>query len=148
MSYLVDTNVLLRSIQKSHPMFQDADAAVKTLLHFGEILYVSSQNFIEFWTVATRPLASNGLGLTIKQAAHELNGLKTIFSVLPDTPDILIEWEKLAIQYQVQGKQAHDARLVAAMMVHGVPHLLTFNMDDFKRYADITAVHPTSVVAP
>src|SRR2546423_840561 len=148
MSYLVDTNVLLRSIQKNHPMFQDADAAVKTLLHFGEILYVSSQNFIEFWAVATRPLASNGLGLTIKQAAHELNGLKTILSVLPDTPDILIEWEKLAIQYQVQGKQAHDARLVAAMMVHGVPHLLTFNMDDFKRYADITAVHPTSVVAP
>jgi predicted nucleic acid-binding protein len=148
MSYLVDTNVLLRSIQKSHPMFQDADAAVKTLLHFGEILCVSSQNYIEFWAVATRPLASNGLGLTIKQAAHELNGLKTIFSVLPDTPDILIEWEKLAIQYQVQGKQAHDARIVAAMMVHGITHLLTFNTDDFKRYADITAVHPTSVAAP
>jgi len=29
MSYVVDTNVLLRSIQKSHPMHKDADYAVK-----------------------------------------------------------------------------------------------------------------------
>jgi predicted nucleic acid-binding protein len=129
-------------------MFKDADAAVKALLRFGEILYVSSQNFIEFWAVATRPLESNGLGLKIEEAARELQGIKTIVSNLPDTPEILTEWEKLVIQYRVSGKQAHDARLVAAMMVHGVTRLLTFNIDDFKRYTDITAVHPTSIAAP
>ena len=93
MSHLTDTNILLRSVQKSHPMFKDADAAVKTLLGFGEILYVTSQNFIEFWAVATRPMESNGLGLTVEEAARELEGLKSIVSILPDTPDILTEWE-------------------------------------------------------
>src|SRR4051794_39195597 len=148
MSYLVDTNILLRSVQKNHAMFKDADAAVKTLLGFGEILYVTSQNFIEFWAVATRPLQSNGLALTIEEAARELEGLKMIVSILPDTPDILSEWEKLVIQHRVSGKQAHDARIVAAMKVHGVTHLLTFNTGDFKRYADIAAVHPANIATP
>ncbi|HJQ23758.1 MAG TPA: PIN domain-containing protein [Blastocatellia bacterium] len=148
MSYVLDTNVLLRSVQKHHAMFKDADIAVKTLLGFGEVLYVTSQNLIEFWAVATRPLANNGLGLTVEGATHELKELKAIFLVLPDTPDILTEWEQLVIQNRVSGKQAHDARIVAAMKVHSVTHLLTFNTDDFKRYADVTAVHPTSVTAP
>jgi predicted nucleic acid-binding protein len=148
MSYVLDTNVLLRSVQKQHVMFKEADVAVRTLLSFGEILYVTSQNLIEFWAVATRPLANNGLGLTVEEASHEFGQLKAIFSVLPDTPAILDAWERLVVQYRVSGKQAHDARIVAAMKVHGVTQLLTFNTDDFKRYADITAVHPTGVAAP
>lgn len=148
MSYLIDTNILLRSIQKNHLMFKEADAAVKALLSFGEILYVSSQNLIEFWAVATRPLDSNGLGLMTAEAARELQGIKTIISILPDTPEILTEWEQLVIQHRVSGKQAHDARIAAAMKVHDITHLLTFNTDDFKRYTHIAAVHPASIAAP
>ena len=45
------------------------------------------------------------------------------------------------------GVQVHDARLVAAMLVHGIPNLLTLNVTDFARYADvITAVHPRSFI--
>ena len=46
-------------------------------------------------------------------------------------------------QYLVLGKQAHDASLVATMMVHGVRRLLTFNGDDFKRYEP-----PIEIIAP
>ncbi len=28
----------------------------------------------------------------------------------------------------------HDARLTAAMLVHGLTHILTFNISDFARY--------------
>ncbi len=38
------------------------------------------------------------------------------------------------------GKQAHDTRLVAAMIAHEMTHILTFNTDDFKRFSEITAV--------
>ena len=72
MSYLVDTNVLLRSSQRTHPMSAVADNAVSTLLTQGEILCVTPQNLIEFWAVATRPLANNGLELTIDQAQKEI----------------------------------------------------------------------------
>ena len=89
---------------------------------------------IEFWAVATRPVINNGLGFTHAQAAEELVNLKTLFALLPDTPEIFPEWESIVLQYRVSGKQAHDARLVAAMRVHNLTHLLTFNIADFKRF--------------
>jgi len=40
----------------------------------------------------------------------------------------------------------HDARIVAAMMVHGIRHLLTYNGSDFKRYADLVILTPSGVL--
>jgi len=50
-----------------------------------------------------------------------------MFALLDDTPQIFSAWERIVRQYRVTGKQAHDARLVAATEVHNVTHLLTFN---------------------
>lgn len=145
MSYLVDTNVLLRSSQRFHPMSAAADNSVNTLFTRGEILCIIPQNLIEFWAVATRPLVNNGLELTVDQAQKEIAKLKGILKLLPDSPNIFNEWENLVIQHQVIGKPTHDARLVAAMNVHKLTHLLTFNMNDFKRFTSITAVDPSSI---
>lgn len=54
--------------------------------------------------------------------------------------------EQLVIQHQVQGKNAHDARLVAAMLVHRIARLLTFNKADFARYSAIVAMSPQDVI--
>ena len=97
---------------------------------------------MELWVVATRPAAQNGLGLSIPEAASELARLKSMFLVLPDTPAIYRVWESLVIQYQVSGKPAHDARLVAAMKVHGLTSILTFDKTGFSRYAGIEVVYP------
>jgi len=40
------------------------------------------------------------------------------------------------------GKQVHDANIVATMLVHGVPNLLTHNAADFKRFSHLIAVLP------
>ena len=45
----------------------------------------------------------------------------------------------------VAAKHSADARIVAAMKVHNVTHLLTFNTDDFKRYDEITVVNPQNI---
>ncbi|MDB9310473.1 hypothetical protein PN471_17950 [Aphanizomenon sp. CS-733/32] len=93
-------------------------------------------------------LDKNGLGLSINQAEEESEKLKKIFILELDTPQIFTEWESLSlvIKYQVMGKQVHDARLAAAMLAHNITHLLTFNVDDFKRVSDIVVVDPRSVV--
>ena len=39
--------------------------------------------------------------------------------------------ERVVVDYDVKGKNAHDARLVAAMLRQDVSHLLTFNDQDF-----------------
>lgn len=145
MSFAIDTNVLLRSIDVGHAAQPVAQDALIALRDRNEILSVFPQNLIEFWAVATRPVANNGLGLTIAQAEKELANLRYLFLLLPDTERIFREWEQLVTSYQVIGKQAHDTRIVAAMLAHSVGHLLTFNTDDFKRYDEITVIDPKDV---
>ena len=48
-------------------------------------------------------------------------------------------------QHEVSGKKAHDTRLVASMIVHGLDTVLTFNVADFKRYTMIAALHPAAI---
>jgi predicted nucleic acid-binding protein len=131
-------------------MHSTARQALQQLTSTGAALCITPQNLIEFWAVATRPLSANGLGLQPGQAAAEVTNFKAAFSLLPDTPAIFTEWERIAALYIVCGKQAHDARLVAVMKVHGVGRILTFNAGDFARYAageGITVVDPNGVAA-
>lgn len=60
--------------------------------------------------------------------------------MLIETEEVYREWKRLIVKYQVSGVQVHDARIVAAMIVHGISRLLTFNEEDFARYADIIQV--------
>jgi predicted nucleic acid-binding protein len=144
--WLVDTNVLLRSAQTSHPVYDDVARSVSILATRRDQLHVVAQNLIEFWAVATRPIVNNGLGLSIAQTEVEVSRLKNLFALVPDIPEIFSEWERIVLQYQVAGKQVHDVRLVAAMRVHGLSSLLTFNDKDFTRFTEITAVNPQNVV--
>ncbi|MBD2435471.1 PIN domain-containing protein [Nostoc sp. FACHB-110] len=144
MPYLVDTNVLLRSVDLSHPMNSDATKAISTLRGRGEQLHIVPQNLIELWNVYTRPTERNGLGRSVIEAQAEVTCLKMLFSLLLDTPTIYQEWERLVVAYGIRGVNVHDARLVAAMLVHKLTHILTFNISDFARYAEITAVNPST----
>jgi predicted nucleic acid-binding protein len=145
MSYLVDTNVLLRSIQQADPMHADAKRAAATLTRQNQQLSIVAQNLNEFWAVATRPAVNNGLALSIDDTAQHVAIFQRIFTLLPDTPNIFHEWERLVDQHKVIGRQVHDARIVAAMKVHSVTHLLTFNTDDFKRFSEISVVNPQTI---
>jgi hypothetical protein len=50
------------------------------------------------------------------------------------------------VAQRVSGVQVHDARLVAAMHVHRIRHLLTLNVEDFRRYGDIVVVSPQDLL--
>lgn len=144
MLYLVDTNILLRFVDRSHPLHPAIRATVRMLRQDGHQLLITSQNCIEFWNVATRPLERNGFGLTPLKTEQLLQLIERLFPVLPDHPDIYQEWRRLVIDFSVSGVQVHDARLVASMKVNGISTILTLNVADFKRYLSegITAVVP------
>ena len=123
----------------------DAAKAISILSSRGEQLYIVPQNLIEFWNVYTRPTERNGLGRSVVETQAEVNRLKVLFPLLLDTQPIYQEWERLVVAYEIRGVNVHDARLVAAMLVHGLTHILTFNISDFARYSEITAVNPTTI---
>ena len=148
MNYLLDTNILTRLAEPGHAMHQPAFDAVKRLAHQGHRLHIVPQNLYEFWVVCTRPTNVNGLGKTAHEAAAELASIKTLFLFADDTPALFSAWEQLVTSIPILGKNAHDARLVAAMTVHALSHLLTFNVKDFQSYPGVTATSPADVLTP
>lgn len=78
-------------------------------------------------------------------AAAELERLLQLFWLLPYTPEVVQEWQRIVIAEGVTGKQTHDAHLAAIMQVHSVPTILTFNSEHFKRFSGVIALHPSEV---
>ncbi len=72
MSYELDSNILLRMAQVTHPMHAEATQATTALLRRGETVHIIPQNLHEFWSVATREIQFNGIGLSVIEAQAEL----------------------------------------------------------------------------
>jgi len=145
--YLADTNILLRWPRPSDPLHPLTVAAVEALLDQGDQVYVTAQNLVEFWSVATRPANVNGLGMTPAEAAAEVARIEQFFLFAPDLPAIYAEWRHIVSTVGVSGSQVHDARLVAVMRVYGLTHILTLNPSDFTRFPGVTVVHPRDIVS-
>lgn len=65
--------------------------------------------------------------------------------LLPESAATHLEWRRLIVAHSVLGVVIHDARLAAAMNVHGITHILTFNKSDFQRYPNLTVVSPDQI---
>ena len=123
-----------------------ARAALRGLRNRGDEVVIVPQVLVEFWGVATRPVEVNGLGLDPERADRVVRRIEGLFWLLPDVPAIHEHWRRLVVAHGVRGRQVHDARLAAALLAHGVGHILTFNTADFARYPGLNAVHPREVV--
>jgi len=145
LAYLADTNILLRISQRQDPQYQIIRTALRLLRTRGANLCFTSQNLAEFWNVCTRPIENNGYGLSTAETDRRAGLIEAGFTFLPDSEQIHTEWRKLVVIHSVIGVKVHDARLVAAMHVHGITNLLTLDEADFRRYPGITIVHPSQI---
>lgn len=125
--------------------YDSNDGCFGPLRPHGNVLHIVPQCVCEFWVVATRPIANNGLGLSSKECVGEVANLKATFSFLDDKPTLFSEWETVVSVFSCHGKVAHDARYVAAMRTHGLTNLLTFNVSDFLRYPGLSVLDPSMV---
>jgi predicted nucleic acid-binding protein len=147
MDWLADTNIFVRAVERSHPSSKEARNALKALRLRGDRICVGAQKVVEFWSVCTRPVTSNGLGLSVQQTQRHITRIEALFHFLPDVPDIYEEWKRIVRDAAVSGMQVYDARLFAAMKVYSIARALTFNVGDFKRYPGIRAILPEEVIA-
>jgi predicted nucleic acid-binding protein len=70
--YLLDTNILLRACDPNSSSYLVAMNAVDTIIKQGGECFITSQNLVEFWVVATRPIDVNGLGWTTSKTSTEI----------------------------------------------------------------------------
>lgn len=146
MRYLVDTNVLLRLLQRNDPNYSTIRQAVRTLRARGDELCCAPQNIVELWNVSTRPgSARGGLGLSTAETERRVRLIERVFTLLEETPAVYRVWRRLVVENSVSGVQVHDARIVSMMNVHAVTHILTLNGPDFSRYQGITSVSPDDI---
>jgi predicted nucleic acid-binding protein len=146
MSFLIDTNILLRDSDQSHPMYFETNLALKLLKNNNKIC-ITSQNLIEFWNVYTRPISKNGLGFTAKEAKKAIDDFKKLFFLLPENPNLYETWERLADKYGILGVKVHDNRLVAMMIINQIDYIMTWNVKDFNYYSEIIAFSPQDIIS-
>ena len=145
---LLDSNILIRLVVKSDGSFRDVRSAVSKLLKQGEKLAYITQTVAEAWVVLTRPAtARGGFGLSYSEVRTCRNRLERAFILLEDNAQVYPYWKQYVDQHQIVGVNAHEARLVATMQVHGVTRILTFNVNDFKRYQHLDVLTPQGVLA-
>jgi predicted nucleic acid-binding protein len=144
--HLVDTNILLRLVRRTHAEYALVRDAVTILRRRGAGLYCTLQNMAEFWNACTRPRERNGFGLSIAEAEEDARELEEILTLLPENAAVYREWRRLVVAYRVSGVKVHDARLVAVLRTYRIRHLLTFNEADFRRYEEVFVVTPESIV--
>src|SRR6266853_2027149 len=146
--YLVDSNVVLRWVKPDHKDYPAIVSASDHILRRDGVLCYTSQNVAEFWNACTRPVDRNGYGLSPTDTDRLVMSFEEKLRLLADNLAVHQEWRRLLVRYAISGVQVHDARLVAAMVVHGIQRILTFNEKDFARYSEIKALNPRSAPIP
>lgn len=135
MTCLLDTGVLLRLVNEEDAQHEIVRLAVEMLASRRERLVATTQNVAEFWSVATRPPADNGLGLSVVTATGAIRTVvEPICTIAREHSRHFGELKRLLESHEIIGKQVHDARLVASMLTWKIDRVITLNERHFKRF--------------
>jgi len=131
----VDTNVLVNARFTDAPHHAAARASLENANSNSEPLRISRQILREYLAVVTRP-QSWSVSIVRDDALADVDRFAAAFEVLEDGPVVTDLLVSLCRKTPVGGKQIHDANIVATMLAYGERRLLTFNVADFRRFAD------------
>jgi predicted nucleic acid-binding protein len=135
----LDTSLIVAATVEAHPAHKAASSFVDARVADARPMLVSLQVCREFLVVLTRQPVS-GRVFTLTESLAALEVWLTGCQVLEENVDVLRECLRLVQQFDVHGKQVHDCNIVATMLAHGVRHLATRNVADFKRYESLISL--------
>lgn len=138
---MVDTNVLMYATSATSPLYATARAALDTLDLAGVEVWTSRQVMREYMAAMTRPQPFAG-PVAVTTVAADVGRFLGKFHVAEDGPAVFARLLALLSSVACAGRQVHDANIVATMLAHGVPNLLTHNTADFNRFTGHVTVVP------
>lgn len=137
----VDTNILVYANVAEAPLHQPARSALQQAHEAGRTLWISRQVLREFAAVRSRP-QTFAQAASPELIAERLAIFEAHFEVADDTAEVTRHLRQLITEVPIGGKQVHDANIVATMLAHRIPTLLTHNSRDFERFGDRIRVEP------
>src|SRR5260370_7020837 len=117
-SYLVDRKVLLGWVKPDDRDYPLVISAIDAILQRDAVLCYTSQNVAESWNACTRPLDRNGYGLSPQETDRRARVFEEKLRLLHDSLAVHQEWRRLLVAYSISCVQVHDARLMAAILLH------------------------------
>lgn len=140
---LVDANILVRMCNRHDALYKRTLTVVFSHRQT-DTLVVGPQSLYEFWAVATRDPAYNGLGMNAVRARRWINRYLRLFQLVHEPAKLLGVWAALVETHDIRGFRAHDARYVALMRVLGIDKLMTLNAKHFNTFS-VTVIDPAQI---
>jgi predicted nucleic acid-binding protein len=131
---MIDTNVLLAATDEGRAEHHDALTVLNDWAAGHTELCTSGQILREYLAVATRPVAKNGLGMSLPEALGNARAIRERTTLLAEDAKVAGRLLGLLADVECRGKQVHDANLVATMLVYGIGAVVTMNLEDFARF--------------
>lgn len=128
---LVDTNILLEATDEKRTFHR----AARELIESHRALSVPVQVIREYLVVATRPVSSNGLGLSLSDALANVREFRRMIGVLPESRPLLPTLLRLLAAIPCTGSRIHDAHIVAGALVHKIKTIVSLDSKDFTPFA-------------
>nr|VFK15154.1 MAG: Predicted nucleic acid-binding protein, contains PIN domain [Candidatus Kentron sp. LFY] len=128
----VDTNVI------ETPFHEQALTAINAVHQAGRTIWISRQVIREYLVTMTRPQAFENLPKTT--VLEQVGQFIKRFQVANDTAAVTSQLIELMEDFQIGGKQVHDANIIATMLAYDIPSLLTHNIKDFERFGEVIRI--------
>jgi predicted nucleic acid-binding protein len=137
----LDTNVLIYSRLSLSPFHAAAVTRLTGLSAAGHELWISRQTLREYLAGMSRPGLLTGTA-PMRTLLNDVRTFAGTYRIAEDGPAVTAELLTLLNVVTLAGSQVHDANVVATMLAHGIPRILTNNVVHFNRFASFITVEP------
>ena len=139
--WFVDANILVFAANPGSPWHEAAVASLQEARGGEVTLAVSPQVVREFIAAASRP-PQDSPPPPIEPILENVHRILAGFVLLDENAATIDRLAELLNSVPTQGKQVHDANIVATMLTYGYSTLLTHNIADFSRFAPLIRIVP------
>ena len=134
---LIDTNILIYSINSSSPKIKQAQ---QFLMDYQSHGVVAHQNIFEAVRVLTHPKYPHPM--QTKTALTALKSITGVFTIISPSIETYVFAQTLLEKYRYTADKVFDLYLVATMLSHEITTLATDNERDFFPIEEIKIVNP------
>jgi predicted nucleic acid-binding protein len=139
--WFIDANIFVFAANPLSPWHMPAVSRLRDADRQGISFLASPQVIREFIAAASRP-SPNGPQQPLGPILENAQRIRASVTLLGEDATTVARLVELLNRIPAYGRQVHDANIVATMLTNGVSTLLTHNVADFARYAELIQIEP------